>query len=291
MDPQTAVVVLGLASAAAWGSADFGGGIAGRRAPLFGVILFTQLIGCGLALGLAVVRAEPAPAPRDLAIALAGGVVGATGIWALYRGLSTGRMGVVAPISGVLSAVVPVGAGIVLQGLPGPAALGGIALALVAVVLVSASPGGGGPATGRIDRVAGIPNDVAIGLLAGVSLGSLNLVISRLTPGSVFAPLVVVRLTEAALIGTIILTARRAWRVPRGVWPLAVLIGGLDMAGNGLFILAAQAGRLDIAAILSSLYPVTTLVLAAIVLKERVVGIHAIGVAAALVAIVLVRLG
>jgi drug/metabolite transporter (DMT)-like permease len=291
MDPQTAVVVLGLASAAAWGSADFGGGIAGRRAPLFGVILFTQLIGCGLALGLAVVRAEPAPAPRDLAIALAGGVVGATGIWALYLGLSTGRMGVVAPISGVLSAVVPVGAGIVLQGLPGPAALGGIALALVAVVLVSASPGGGGPATGRIDRVAGIPNDVAIGLLAGVSLGSLNLVISRLTPGSVFAPLVVVRLTEAALIGTIILTARRAWRVPRGVWPLAVLIGGLDMAGNGLFILAAQAGRLDIAAILSSLYPVTTLVLAAIVLKERVVGIHAIGVAAALVAIVLVRLG
>jgi drug/metabolite transporter (DMT)-like permease len=291
MDPQTAVVVLGLASAAAWGSADFGGGIAGRRAPLFGVILFTQLIGCGLALGLAVVRAEPAPAPRDLAIALAGGVVGATGIWALYLGLSTGRMGVVAPISGVLSAVVPVGAGIVLQGLPGPAALGGIALALVAVVLVSASPGGGGPATGRIDRVAGIPNDVAIGLLAGVSLGSLNLVISRLTPGSVFAPLVVVRLTEAALIGTIILTARRAWRVPRGVWPLAVLVGGLDMAGNGLFILAAQAGRLDIAAILSSLYPVTTLVLAAIVLKERVVGIHAIGVAAALVAIVLVRLG
>ncbi len=291
MDPQTAVVVLGLASAAAWGSADFGGGIAGRRAPLFGVILFTQLIGCGLALGLAVVRGEPAPAPRDLAIAVAGGVVGGTGIWALYRGLSTGRMGVVAPISGVLSAVVPVSAGIVLQGLPGPAALAGIALALVAVVLVSASPGGGGSATGRIDRVAGIPADVAIGLLAGVSLGLLNLIISRLTPGSVFAPLVFVRLTEAALIGTVIVTARRAWRVPRPVWPLAVLVGGLDMAGNGFFILAAQAGRLDIAAILSSLYPVTTLILAAIVLKERVVGVHAIGVAAALVAIVLVRLG
>ena len=75
------------------------------------------------------------------------------------------------------------------------------------------------------------------------------------------------------------------------MWPLVALVGGLDMAGNGLFILAAQAGRLDVAAILSSLYPVATLILAALVLKERVVGVHALGVVAALVAIVLVRLG
>jgi drug/metabolite transporter (DMT)-like permease len=288
MDPQTAVVVLGLASAAAWGSADFGGGIAGRRAPLFGVVLSTQLIGCGLALILAAVRGEPAPGVRDATIAVAAGVVGAIGIWALYRGLSTGRMGVVAPISGVLSAVVPVGAGIVLQGAPGPAALAGIALALVAVVLVSASPSAGGPPD---RRVAGLPADAAIGVLAGLSLGLLNLLIGRLTPGSVFAPLVVVRLTEAAFIGTIILAARPVWRVPRPVWPLAALVGGLDMAGNGFFILAAQAGRLDIAAILSSLYPVTTLILAAAILRERLVGVHAIGVVVAVVAIVLVRLG
>ena len=107
----------------------------------------------------------------------------------------------------------------------------------------------------------------------------------------VVAPLVLVRLTEGAFIGLVVLAARRAWRVPRAVWPLSCGAGALDMAGNGFFILAAQAGRLDVAAVLSSLYPVTTLVLAVVVLKERIVGLHAIGVAAALIAIVLVRIG
>jgi drug/metabolite transporter (DMT)-like permease len=288
MDPQTVVVVLGLASAAAWGTADFGAGIAGRRAPLFGIIVVTQLVGSGLALGLAAVRGEPWPAAQDLALAVAGGLAGGTGIWALYRGLSTGRMGVVAPISGVLSAVVPVSAGIVLQGLPGPAAVAGIALALVAVVLVSAGPDADG---GAIGRVAGIPSDAAIALVAGVGLGFLNLIISRLTPGSVFAPLVLTRVTEALIFVSILAATRRPWRLPRSIWPLAVVVGGLDMAGNGLFVLAAQAGRLDIAAILSALYPVATLILAATLLKERVVGVHAIGVLAAIAAIVLVRLG
>ncbi len=290
MDPQTAVVALGLASAAAWGSADFGGGLAGRRAPLFGVILFSQFAGCGLALALAVLRGERLPAGSDAAIAVAAGVVGGIGIGALYRGLSTGRMGVVAPISGVLTAVVPVSVGILLQGLPGPAALAGIALALVAVVLVSSAPGGV-PGAPEIPRLGPLPADAATAILAGVALGVLNVILSRLSPGAVFGSLVLVRLVEAAIIGMVIVLARRTWRLPRPVWPLVALVGGLDMAGNGLFILAAQAGRLDVAAILSSLYPVATLILAALVLKERVVGVHALGVVAALVAIVLVRLG
>ncbi len=289
MDPQTSVVVLGLASAVAWGSADFGGGIAGRRAPLFGVILLTQLAGCGLALVLAVLRHESIPGGSNALIAVVAGAIGVVGIWALYRGLATGRMGVVAPISGVLSAVVPVTAGIVLQGLPGPAALLGIALAVVAVVLVSSAPSGIGLAPQA--RIAGLPADVAIALVAGSSLGLLNVVVSRFSPGAVFAPLVLVRLTEAAVMVILIRSAGRAWRVPRPVWPIVLATGGLDMAGNGLFILAAQAGRLDIAAVLSSMYPVSTLVLAAIVLRERVVGVHALGIIAAVLAIILVRIG
>ena len=293
MDSQTAVVVLGLASAVAWGSADFGGGYAGRRAPLFGVVLFSQFAGCALALALAVARGEPVPGPSELAIAAVAGVLGGIGIGALYRGLATGRMGVVAPISGVLSAVVPVGAGILLQGLPGPAVLAGIGLALVAVILVSTAPGAadGGPGGVPIGRFGAIPTDAATAIVAGIALGLLNLTISRLPEGAVFGPLVLVRLVEAAVIGVAILATRGAWRLPSAVWPLVLLVGSLDMAGNGLFVLAAQAGRLDVAAILSSLYPVTTLVLAAIVLKERIVGVHALGVVAALIAIVLVRMG
>jgi drug/metabolite transporter (DMT)-like permease len=289
VDPQTAVVVLGLASAAAWGSADFGGGLAGRRAPFFGVLLFSQLVGCALALSVAALRRETVPVVPDLAVALLAGVIGAIGLGALYRGLQVGRMGVVAPISGALAAVVPVTAGMVFQGVPGPAVLIGIGLAIVAVILVSVTPVGSHVEHGP--RIAGIPRDVAIALVAGFALGAFNLVISRLSPGAVYAPLVVVRATEAIVIGAVILLARRTWRLPRRVWPLVAVVGGLDMAGNGFFILAAQAGRLDVAAVLSSLYPVTTLILAAIVLRERVVGVHALGVAAAIAAIVLVRIG
>jgi len=289
MDPQTAVVVLGLASAVAWGSADFSGGLAGRRAPLFGVVFFSQILGLGVAMGVAAARGEGIPGPADIGIAVVGGILGGIGIAALYGGLAAGRMGVVAPISGVLSAVVPVTAGILLQGLPGPAALIGIGLALVAVILVSSAPGSS--ANASLGRFGGLPADVPIAIVAGTSLGLLNLVISRLSPGSVFGPLVVMRFIEAMLIGTVILAIRRPWRVPRLTWPLVLIAGGLDMAGNGLFVLAAQAGRLDIAAILSSLYPVATLILAAAVLKERIAGIHAVGVVVAVAAIVLVRIG
>ncbi|MDP9482322.1 MAG: DMT family transporter [Chloroflexota bacterium] len=290
MDPQTTVVVLGLASAGAWGAADFGGGFAGRRAPLLGVLLATQILGGILAAGIAAIRAEPLPQGNEVVLAGLAGIVGAIGLGALYAGLSTGRMGVVAPISGVLSAIVPVTAGIVLEGLPQPASLIGIGLALVAVVLVSSSPAQT-PDGAPQQRVLGLPRDVAIALLAGLSIGVFNIVVSRFGPGSVFAPLVIVRVVEAAVIVGAIVATGRAWRTPRRVWPLLVVVGALDMAGNGFFILASQAGRLDIAAVLASLYPVTTLILAALILKERVAGVHALGVAAAIVAIVLVRIG
>jgi drug/metabolite transporter (DMT)-like permease len=290
LDPQTAVVLLGLASAVAWGAGDFGGGIASRRAPLFGVLLAAQLSGGVLAAGVAFARAEPLPIGPEIALAALGGVFGAIGIGALYGGLSTGRMAVVAPISGVLSAVVPVTAGIALQGLPGPASLVGIGLALLAVVLVSGSPAQTpGGLVGQ--RVLGLPRDVAIALLAGLSIGIFNVIVSRFSPGSVFAPLVIVRLGQAVVIAGAIAATGRTWRPPQRVWPLLLVVGALDMAGNGFFILAAQAGRLDVAAVLSSLYPVTTLILAALILKERVVGVHALGVAAAIAAIVLVRIG
>ena len=125
----------------------------------------------------------------------------------------------------------------------------------------------------------------------GLSIGVFNIIVSRFSPGSVFAPLVIVRLAQAVVIVGAIVATGRTWRLPRRVWPLLLVVGGLDMAGNGFFILATQAGRLDIAAVLSSLYPVTTLILAALILKERVVGVHALGVTAAIAAIVLVRIG
>jgi drug/metabolite transporter (DMT)-like permease len=262
-----------------WGAGDFGGGLAARRGPLLGIVIVTQFVGAGLTLALAVGRAEAVPAPWEIGWALAAGVAGGIGIAALYHGLATGRMGVVAPISGVLAAAIPVALGIVLEGSPGVLRLAGIGLALAAVVLVSQA--GGQP--GR--------RDVLLGLLAGLGLACFNIAVSRFSPGQVFAPLTIVRSAEGLLFVLAVLATHRPWRLPRAVLPLAILVGALDMGGNAFYLLALQVGRLDVATILSSLYPVTTVVLAAIVLRERVAGRHLAGVVLAFVAIVLVGAG
>lgn len=275
-------VALGLASAASWGTADFGGGILSRRSPLFGVVFLTQLVGMALALGIAIVRREPLPGGADLAWSVASGVLGAIGILGLYRGLAVGRMGVVAPITGVLGASVPVAVGIVLQGLPQQVVLVGIALAFVAVVLVSRASDDG--ETSR-------PPGIEYALLGGLGIGLFNVTISRVSEGFVFGPLTVVRAVEAILLVAIITASRSGWRVERRLAPIVIVVGLLDMAGNAFFILAAQSGPLAVASVLSSLYPVATVILATVVLREPLTRAHAAGIVAAAAAIGLIAAG
>ena len=242
-------------------------------------MIVTQLVGAGLTLVIAVSRAESLAPAWEVGWAIVGGIFGGIGIAALYRGLSTGRMGIVAPISGVLAAALPVGLGFVLQGPPGPTRLAGMIVALVAVVLVSQAGGGGSR------------RDIGLGLLAGSGIAVFNVALSRFSAGQVFAPLTIVRAAEGLMFILVVSIGRRPWRLPRSVLPLVVLVGTLDMGGNALYILATQAGRLDVATILSSLYPVTTVVLAAILLRERIAGSHLVGVLLAIVAIILIGAG
>ena len=281
MDPAFLPVVFGLLSALTWGTADFGGGRATRRGPVFGVVLVSQALGMALAGVLAVVRGEPVPGPADIGWAALAGFAGALGIASLYQGLASGRITVVAPIAGVLAATIPVTVGWLGQGLPSAWRIAGIGLALVAVLLVSTSSDPLG------DRSAG----VRFGIFAGIGFGLFNVFAARFSPGVVFGPLVVVRALEGVAVVAAILLTRRAWRLPRSVVPLAMAVGVGDMAGNGFFVLAAQAGRLDVASVLSSLYPVTTIILAAVILRERVSRAHAAGIGAAAAAIVLIAGG
>jgi drug/metabolite transporter (DMT)-like permease len=128
-------------------------------------------------------------------------------------------------------------------------------------------------------------------LLAGLGLACFNIAVSRFSPGQVFAPLTIVRSAEGLLFVLAVLATQQPWRLPGAVLPLAIVVGALDMGGNAFYLLALQVGRLDVATILSSLYPVTTVVLATIVLRERVAGRHLAGVVLAVVAIVLVGAG
>jgi len=230
--------------------------------------------------GMAVIRAEPVPGPDDIRVAVIAGVFGGIGVTALYRGLAVGRMGIVAPITGVLAAVIPVGAGVILEGLPEPLVIAGIVVALAAVLLVSRVADEGGGRAGLTEA-----------LVAGTAIGLFGVSISQLSEGVVFGPLTIIRGVQAVLVVAAILVTRSAWRPGRSFVPAIIAIGVADMAGNSLYVLAVQSGDLAIASVLSALYPVVTVILAAAVLKERVTREHAIGIALAVLAIVLIGAG
>lgn len=274
------VVVFGLIAALAWGAADFGGGLATRRATLFGVVLVSQIVGLATAVVVAVVRGEAIPSPADVGWAAASGVLAGIGILGLYGGLAVGRMGVVAPVTGVLAAAVPVVAGVLLEGLPRPLVVAGIGLAIGAVVLVSRVPS---PAGGR--------SGIELAIVGGLGLGLFNVTVSRVDDALVFGPLVVVRAVEAALIAVVIVVGRRPGRVPRAMLPWVAVVGVLDMTGNAGFLFAEATGSLAVASVLTSLYPVTTVLLAILVLKEPINRSHGLGIGLALVSIVLITAG
>jgi drug/metabolite transporter (DMT)-like permease len=276
-----AVVVLGLTASAGWGAADFGGGWLSRRAPVLGVLLATQLVGLPVALAAAALRGEPALRAEDLGWAVASGLLASVGLVSLYAGLAVGRMGIVAPVTGLIVVAIPVIAGTVLEGLPPPLALTGIGLAIVSVVVVSLSPGDG----------TGGESGLRYALVAGVGLGLVTVTISRFGEGLVFAPLAILRIVEGLVLVTVLLVRRTRWRLGRSTWPWVIGIGSLDLLATGAYVAATQTGALAVAAVLSSLYPVVTVLLATVVLHERLGRLRSIGIVLAGLAIALIAGG
>ncbi len=252
-----------------------------RRAPLFGVVGLTQFIGIFAALALAILRVEPFPTFPDVGWAVGAGAFGMVGITSLYRGLAVGRMGVVAPVTGVLGAAIPVVFGFAAEGVPTPMTIAGIVGALVAVVLVTRAPGHG---TAR-------PSGVRWALLAGAAIGGFNICIGQFGSASTFGLLVVIRLVQAVIMALLIVLWRQPWRLPPEIVPKIVVIGLLDVTGNAAFILAAQTGALAVATVLASLYPVMTVILAIAILREHLTRSHVAGIVLTAVSIVLIAGG
>jgi drug/metabolite transporter (DMT)-like permease len=272
-------VVLGLAAALVWGAGDFGGGLTSRRSPVYGVVLVSQGTGLVLTGAIALALGEGIPAGRDLLICFVAGVLGAVGITMLYRGLAIGRMGIVAPVTGVLAAVIPVVVGFATEGVPGPIAVTGIIIAVIAVVLVS--------------RVADADGREGLteALIAGTTIGLFGVAIAQLSEGNVFSALMVIRLAQGALVAAVVLVMRAAWRPGVSILPALVAIGLLDTAGNAFYLLAVQTGQLAIASVLSAMYPVATVVLAVVVLREPLTRNHTVGIVLAGIAIALIGAG
>ena len=276
-------VLLALTSALLYGASDFCGGIASRRAPALAVVAVSQAAGL-----LALLALLPWLAGDPTVAALGwGGAAGAAGTAAMvlfYRALAVGVMSVVAPVTAVAGAAVPVVAGLVLGERVGTAATVGIALALLAVLLVAAE---GGLASLRTAR----PGAFAPALAAGVGFGVFFVLLDQAPADAGLTPLVGARVLSLTLIVLLGLAAGRALHVPRSGLPVVLLAGVGDMGANALFLLATQQeGPLAVTAVLASLYPVTTVLLALVLLRERLVGTQLAGVGAAAAAVVLIAL-
>ena len=271
-------LVLALLTALAYGVGDFSGGLAARRASPLTVTATAHLIGlCGLVVVAAIVGAD-AVRPSDLVWGAGAGIFGCIGVVLLYRGLASGVMAIVSPVSAVIAAAVPVIWGLARGERPGPAATAGIAVALVAVWLVSQN----GP-MGRPDRSSLL---VAVG--SGLGFGGFFIFISHIGESSGLWPLAVGRLTSVALAVGLALSRAVPVLTPRSVMGLAVAAGVLDVTANVTFLLATQEGLLSIVAVIAALYPVATVVLAIVVTHERLSATQGFGLVLAGGALVLI---
>jgi drug/metabolite transporter (DMT)-like permease len=277
-----ATVLFGLAASVCWGSGDFSGGLASRRINASSVVIAGYTVGFILLLTLALIWREPFPTPVDLLWGGLAGLAGALGLIAFYTALASGKMGIAAPVSAVLTAILPVLFNAFTAGLPGALRLGGFVLALLAIALISR------PEQTTDER----PQGIGLAVLAGVGFGCFFILISRVSPGAIFWPLAVARLASVVSLLLVLLLRRQQMQQllseVRRVALLVLLAGTLDAIGNAFFVLAAHSGRLDVAAVLSSLYPAATVLLASLVLRERVTRVQAAGVLLALLAIPLI---
>ncbi len=270
-------VAFALAASITWGAGDFSGGLATRRAQVLSVVVVAYSVGFVMLIGLALVWSEPFPATLDLIWGSMAGLAGAIGLVAFYQALAVGRMGIVAPFAAMLSAATPVLYGAFIEGLPGPIQLIGFMLAFIAVGLISG-----------LGVVKGRPRGLGLASLAGLGFGSFYILISRVSHGSIFWPLAAARFSSLLFLLAVVLIRNQKLLPEKSVWPVVLLAGALDVTGNVFFVLASHAGRLDVAAILSSLYPAVTVLLATLILRERVTRLQAIGIVVALVAIPLI---
>lgn len=275
-------VLLALASAVVYGVGDYLGGRASRHQPSVVVALAGQVVSLLMVVVAVLVVGTASPDAATWGWSAFGGAAGALGIAGLYHGLSHGDITVVAPTSAVVGAVVPVAWALVSGERPSALALGGIVLAVVAVALVSGALGTHQHSTPR--------SIVVLAVLVGVAFGVLFVAFDRADPDSGLWPLVIARVTSVPMLFLLALAIGARPSGHRASLYLAMLVGAIDMTSNGLYLAAARGGLLSVVAVVASLYPASTVLLAALIDKERIARWQAVGMALAVVAVVLVTL-
>lgn len=272
-------VVLALLGAAAYGVSDFVGGLAGKRASPWAVATAGALGGATVSGSVSLLHPGHATL-ADLAWGAAAGIGNGVGTTSLYRGLASGRMGVVAPISGVLAVMIPVAVAVTSGERPGALVWLGIVSSVPAIWLVAREPATGAPST----------SGARDGLLAGLGFGALFACLGQVPEGAGFWPLLLNQGVAILVVAAVATVVGATW-VPRGAAWRGVLAGLLGGCATVSFVIATQHGLLSVSAVLVSLYPAITILLAAWLLGEHVHRVQAWGLSLCGVAVVLVALG
>jgi drug/metabolite transporter (DMT)-like permease len=274
-------IAFGLLAAAFYGAADFFGGLASKRSSVFSVVMLSQLVGL-LLLAAALPFTHAALTHRALLFGFAAGACGAVGIALLYRALAIGKMGVVSPITAVLAAAVPVIVGVFARGehLTGLRSAG-IAAAFVAVVLITLTPG----ETGSFEFSA---VGVREAVISGLALSGFYVFLALAGKNAGLYPLISARCASTGLLLIAALAAGQSIKPVKGTALQIIVAGVLDQSANAFYLFAANAGYLAIAAVLTSLYPASTVILARVVLHERLAAIQKAGVGLALAGVALI---
>ena len=280
LSPHFTGVTLALLASIFFGGADLSGGLASRRNTPFQALGIATLVSVVMLLGFTLLWKENLPSVTSILWASLAGLCGALGLAALFKGIAAGKAAIVSPISGVLSAALPVIAATFTQGMPNIYQYIGFVIALGGIWLVTQSP----EAAPRETR-----DGIVLGLIAGGFFGLFFIFVARIEKGPVFSPLLFSK--TAALLTALIILARTRQPFPLMTKnPVAILSGLLDPFANALYLLATHYTRMDVAAVLSSLYPAVTVFLSLIFIKENISRTQWSGVGLCLVAIALIIL-
>lgn len=273
--------ILAVASALLVGGADFLGGVLSRTVSAVRVAAVAQVAGLALAIPAALVVDWERVTAADAAWSAGSGLAVGLGLVVFYTAMTRGLISVVAPVAAVTGAMVPVAYAVAAGERPGAVVAVGIVLALAAIVLVSLVPGGPPPSSGANGA---LPLAVAAGILFGL----FYVCLARVHEDAGLWPVALSRVTSAAALVGLALATTAGIGVARGVLPRISAIGALEVGAAVTLLLALQRGPVSVASVLASLYPVTTVFLAALVLRERLRGLQLVGVGLALVAVALI---
>lgn len=276
-------VLLGLLAALGFGGGDYLGGHASKRTSTATVLLVVQTVGIVISVGIIAVHGAPSLTLRDTLVSLGAGVTGVTGLAFLFRGLAVGVMGVVAPTSAVLASTMPVAWGLFQGERPTRVAGVGVVLAVVAVALIA------GPRAP--DDVESRRKPLLLAFGAGVSFGVAVIMFSEAAQAAGFWPLVIGRAAAISGLVVAVVALGSGFRPEPGDGSTATWSGVLDVTGNAALLVGFRRGLTSLVAPIAALYPATTVILARVLLKERMRPVQVTGLALALVGLVLISAG